>query len=119
VLVDSGPPVPLFAGTYWPKHQFLHIATQISDAWQAKGPYPAQKGPLAEQLSRNGLRLMRAAGKQLAEQLESGSDRGFIPPTIIETTLDRLANTFERRYDKRWGGFGPAPKFPRPSEVCE
>jgi uncharacterized protein YyaL (SSP411 family) len=46
--------------------------------------------------------------------LRSPGSRGPIPPPAV---LDRAVEEFAVAFDRRRGGFGQAPKFPRPSEL--
>jgi uncharacterized protein YyaL (SSP411 family) len=46
--------------------------------------------------------------------LRSHGGRGPVPPPAV---LDRAVEEFAVAFDRRRGGFGQAPKFPRPSEL--
>ncbi|GLC40323.1 hypothetical protein PLESTM_001049200 [Pleodorina starrii] len=40
-----------------------------------------------------------------------------LPPSLAAAAVDACGNDLARRYDAEFGGFGGAPKFPRPSEI--
>jgi uncharacterized protein YyaL (SSP411 family) len=96
---------PLFAGTYFPARDgdrgphpgFLRILAGVADKWRD----PAFAGHGAQIV--DALRARRGA---------PGSEA--LPPLSV---VDGLAAEYERRFDPRWGGFGRAPKFPRPSSL--
>ncbi len=94
---------PFFGGTYFPPDSrygrpgFASILQQIVGAWnQNRQKIESSSVDILEQ-------LRRAAG-------ESGSDG----ESLGQGTLDLAFQQFRRSFDSRWGGFGGAPKFPRP-----
>ena len=97
---------PFYGGTYFPPHGsygrpgFSDVLRQISSAWKER------KGEVegwAEELSSR----IRAVG-------ESAGSAGQIKDAekVLRTAADELA----AEYDRKNGGFGGAPKFPRPSQ---
>ena len=95
---------PFFGGTYFPPDSrygrpgFASILQQIAGTWK-------QNRQKIESSSVEILdRLRSYAG-------ESGGD-GQEP--LGQETLDLAFQQFRRSFDSRWGGFGGAPKFPRP-----
>ena len=92
---------PLFAGTYFPardgdrgtRRGFLSLLRTIDRNWRSPG-FQAQADPV------------------IAALRETPRPSGEVPP--VEALAGGEA-IFERLYDPRWGGFGRAPKFPRPS----
>ncbi len=97
---------PFFGGTYFPPQNrfghpgFASILTQIADAWQND----------REQI----LTSARDVVKQLAQHVsvEPAHAGG---PAIDTAALDSGFQIFRRTFDSQMGGFGSAPKFPRPS----
>jgi uncharacterized protein YyaL (SSP411 family) len=97
---------PFFGGTYFPPQNrfghpgFASILTQIADAWQND----------REQI----LTSARDVVKQLAQHVsvEPAHAGG---PAIDTAALDSGFQIFRRTFDSHMGGFGSAPKFPRPS----
>jgi uncharacterized protein YyaL (SSP411 family) len=92
---------PFFAGTFFPKAQFLRLLASVAQAWATDR---------AEVL---------AAGRRIADALAEavaagpGADRA---PSTNE--LDAAAARLSADFDEAHGGFGRAPKFP-PSMVLE
>ena len=101
VLTPQGE--PFFAGTYFPSEprhgmpSFRQVLSAIADAWQERRDEVTRIGAdVADHLQRGG---------ELA-----GGEAVDLGATAVETLEDS--------YDKRFGGFGGAPKFP-PSMVVE
>ena len=95
---------PFFAGTYFPartgdrgsREGFLSILQRLSTRYQSE---PDSVVSEARQITRS----VRARSNRPA--------RG----RLTEETLDRSATHIVATLDEEWGGFGHAPKFPRPS----
>ncbi|NDC80653.1 MAG: thioredoxin domain-containing protein [Verrucomicrobia bacterium] len=96
---------PFYGGTYFPptgghgRPGFLDALRQISAAWRERRE---EVGAWAEELA--------ARIRQLGE----GSARGTLGNT--ETILAEGTDALAMEYDRKHGGFGGAPKFPRPSQ---
>jgi uncharacterized protein YyaL (SSP411 family) len=99
---------PFYGGTYYPPESqwgrpgFREVLGEIARAWREER---AQVVASAAQIT---ARLADMA------QPERDTATGTMPG------LDALANTvqqFKSSFDRRRGGFGDAPKFPRPSEL--
>src|SRR6201988_4818990 len=95
---------PFFGGTYfppsarWGRPGFTEILQQIAQVWRGeRGKVTESDDALTSQL--------RAAG---------ATSSGPIPGA---DALDRTVRQFAASFDARYGGFGDAPKFPRPSEL--
>jgi len=96
---------PFYGGTYFPpepkygRPSFLQVLERIQDLWQTRREDIGNSaGKLHEHLA-NATELEAAPGILLT-------------PAILETA----ARKFKSEYDPRHGGFGNAPKFPRPSQ---
>ncbi len=93
---------PFFCGTYFPPDDrggrpgFLEMLRRIQRAWKES------RGTLDEQAGR----LARAVGSLVDE-----GDAPAAAPVSLPATAYRH---FERSFDATFGGFGGAPKFPRP-----
>ncbi len=99
---------PFFGGTYFPPHDklgmpgFGRLLEVLHDAWEH------QRDQVTEQ----------------AKQLESGlsylAQYGLdAPPADLRPTdIVHAANRLEADVDRRYGGFGGAPKFPNPMNVA-
>ncbi len=91
---------PLYAGTYFPARDgdrgrqpgFLSLLRVLSERWRDPA-LQAQAEPVLEHLK--------------AEPEPATEIPGVEP-------LERSAAVFLRLFDETWGGFGGAPKFPRP-----
>jgi uncharacterized protein YyaL (SSP411 family) len=97
---------PFYGGTYfppssrWGRPGFVDILGEIARVWQSE----------------------QAKVQQSAESLTSqlrGVERGAPPSAAVPdaAALDRIASEFWNLFDHVHGGFGGAPKFPRPSEL--
>jgi uncharacterized protein len=95
---------PFFGGTYFPRPSFEDLLRRVSDAWRDhRVELEGQADHLADAI-RQGTRLMPDG--QVAE------DDTFSPQL--------LAGGYEAlraAYDREWGGFGRAPKFPQPTMI--
>jgi uncharacterized protein YyaL (SSP411 family) len=96
---------PFFGGTYfppdakWGRPGFIDILGEISRVW------------------RNDRQKISESADQLTLQLkarEPDSPAAAVPSAAV---LGRIVAQFEQSFDARHGGFGDAPKFPRPSEL--
>ena len=90
---------PFFAGTYFPKAQFLQLLAQVRTVW-------------AEQRERVLESSAHIAGR-LREMTTAAA-----PATLDDQALAQAAAGLRRQFDDARGGFGGAPKFP-PSMVME
>jgi len=96
---------PFFGGTYFPPENrwgqpgFSSVLQQIAEAWRTD----------REQI----VESARDAIAQLQRHvtIESSSSR----PTVDTALLDSGFSVFRRTFDTQLGGFGGAPKFPRPA----
>ena len=97
---------PFFAGTYFPRTQFLALLRTIMRAW-------------TEQRDE-----VLAAGQRVVAALDgsAGAGGGRLVGEGARSPhaedLDRAAAVLHAQFDARFGGFGRAPKFP-PSMVLE
>jgi len=96
---------PFYGGTYFPPEArggmpgFISLLTRIAELWREdRAGVVGQAGHLAAE-------LRRQAG------VEAGTD--LPDAALLEAALGQL----RRGFDPRWGGFGPAPKFPQQMAV--
>ncbi|HKW00074.1 MAG TPA: thioredoxin domain-containing protein [Vicinamibacterales bacterium] len=100
---------PFFGGTYfppssrWGRPGFVEVLTELSRAWRNERPRLLQS---ADDIVGR-LREMTGAD-------EAAPDRGSVAG---REAIDAGIATFTHAFDRRHGGFGGAPKFPRPSEL--
>jgi uncharacterized protein len=85
---------PFFAGTYFPKPQFLALINRIGDLWQSE-----KQNLLGD-----------------AEKFNEILQKNFQPPPKsnidVNVLLTQFDTDFEANYDEVYGGFKGAPKFP-------
>jgi uncharacterized protein len=92
---------PFVGGTYFPPEDrygqpgFLKVLHRVADAWAANRP----------KISESGDQIVTALAHSAAS-----ATAGKVSAKLIETAYQDIA----RNYDAREGGFGTAPKFPRP-----
>jgi len=93
---------PFFGGTYFPPDSrygrpgFREVIEQLARAWKQERE------------------RVEASGANVAEQLRAMASS---PKSTIEPDGELFESAFwqfRRAFDARWGGFGAAPKFPRP-----
>ena len=90
---------PFFAGTFFPRAQFLRLLAAANEAWRER----------ADDVRRAGDRIVAALSPR--PSWAEGA-----PPDAAQ--LDRAAAVLAHGFDPTRGGFGGAPKFP-PSMVLE
>jgi hypothetical protein len=97
---------PFYGGTYfpptsrWGRPGFSEILEEIARVWRE------ERGKV-EQSAASVLDRLRSIGAH-------AGGAAHVPPAAI---LDRATAEFAGAFDARRGGFGDAPKFPRPSEL--
>ncbi len=92
---------PFYAGTYFPPRAglgrpgFLDLLQALHQAWQDD---PG--------------RVRQAAASMAAhlQSLATAQEQGKVDPGVPDAAFGQLRSS----YDQKFGGFGPAPKFPRP-----
>ncbi|MEX2670540.1 MAG: DUF255 domain-containing protein [Phycisphaeraceae bacterium] len=87
---------PWFAGTYFPRPQFMQMLIQLGQAWR-------ERRDEVEQQADRFAQAIREAG--------AASHATTAQPLSL-AALHRGVSYFESAYDERNGGFGGAPKFP-------
>jgi uncharacterized protein YyaL (SSP411 family) len=96
---------PFFGGTYFPPENryghpgFASVLTQIADAWRT------QQGQILDSARDVVAELNRRAAVEPAGTTAA----------VDASLLDSGFYVFRRTFDTQMGGFGGAPKFPRPS----
>ncbi len=100
---------PFFGGTYYPPSSrwgrpgFADLLGEIARAWSSDRP--RIETAAAELLDR--LRLTTGTGGRARAESQVADAEA----------LDVAIEQFQRAFDRRRGGFGDGPKFPRPSEL--
>ncbi len=88
---------PFFGGTYYPPAQFTTLLEKIAASWQTDRDKVTASG---DSITRQ-LRQFTETTRQASVELEK---------SLLDKTYDQIKSSYEPRY----GGFGDAPKFPRP-----
>jgi uncharacterized protein YyaL (SSP411 family) len=88
---------PFFGGTYFPPDQLKSLLQKVADAWKTQHDSIVQTAARATQ------QLIEMVSKQPPAA-------GDLQPAILDQAYKQIAST----YDAANGGFGGAPKFPRP-----
>jgi uncharacterized protein YyaL (SSP411 family) len=94
---------PFFGGTYFPPDNrygrpgFKAVLEQLAKAW------------------RQDRARIEESGNKVIEQLREYSSLGAKSDGAGREVLERAFQGFRRMFDSQLGGFGRAPKFPRPS----
>ncbi len=123
---------PFYAGTYFPPVErqgmpsFRRVVQALADAWTNERAQVLEQADALVGAVQRELRLAEAlseetgggaAGRGPALRVAGAPVRGGPDPDVlVEQVVAGLAPGF----DPEWGGFGPAPKFPRPTlvELC-
>ena len=96
---------PFYGGTYfppsskWGKPGFVDVLEEIARVWREERDKVEQ------------------SAATITERLRSLRSHGGREPVPAAAVLERATEEFSVAFDRRRGGFGTAPKFPRPSEL--
>ncbi|MCW5830611.1 MAG: thioredoxin domain-containing protein [Deltaproteobacteria bacterium] len=90
---------PFWGGTYFPRQAFLSILSQISRSWKHEREKIADSGKQIHQM--------------LTQMAETRRQAGELDGKVFAAATAQSAQQF----DPKWGGFGGAPKFPRPAQL--
>ncbi|HEX3793252.1 MAG TPA: thioredoxin domain-containing protein [Acidimicrobiales bacterium] len=109
---------PFYAGTYFPPAErhgmpaFRRVLEALGTAWTTERDQVLQQADALVEAVRREVRL----AESMAGKAPLVPAAGLDADALIEQVVDGLAPGF----DAQWGGFGPAPKFPRPTlvELC-
>ncbi|GLU07431.1 hypothetical protein SLE2022_243910 [Rubroshorea leprosula] len=100
---------PLMGGTYFPPDDkygrpgFKTILRKVKDAWDNKRDMLVKSGAFAIE--------------QLSEALAASAGSNKLSDGLPQRALCLCAEQLSQSYDSQYGGFGSAPKFPRPVEI--
>ena len=94
---------PFFAGTYFPKWSqygmlgLMELLAQVEKLWRTER------------------KKLLDAGEKVVNFLQEASAEASVLPT--KELLEQGAAELLQRFDRKWGGFGIAPKFPTPHNL--
>jgi uncharacterized protein YyaL (SSP411 family) len=95
---------PFYGGTYFPPENmpgrvsFMQVLRQIASLWETRREHILQ------------------TAADFHQKLEAYTARELGALALSPSLLAQAATLFQREYDPQYGGFGAAPKFPRPSQ---
>lgn len=92
---------PFFGGTYFPPNKLKSFLLQVADAWTKQPDSITQTAG-------------RAAEQLIAMVNQQSPAGGELQPAVLDNAYKQIATS----YDATNGGFGGAPKFPRPVTLC-
>jgi uncharacterized protein YyaL (SSP411 family) len=92
---------PFFGGTYFPAEQLKSLLQNAADAWST------QHDSITQAAGRAAQQLIDIVSKQPPAT-------GDLQPAVLDQAYKQIASS----YDAANGGFGGAPKFPRPVTLC-
>ena len=88
---------PFFGGTYFPPENFKPLLNRIAKSWKTDGD------------------KIRASGETIARQLQQfAGARVSLDVKLDAALLNQGYEQIKASYEPSYGGFGGAPKFPRP-----
>ncbi len=103
---------PFFAGTYFPKYEkygqigFLELLSMIDEKWKTEREELLKS---AEKI----VEILRKNGEENEKNFTGCLDKN----TTNEENLERAIQLYGDNFDKEYGGFGEAPKFPAPHNL--
>ncbi|MDQ1440116.1 MAG: uncharacterized protein QOG97_344 [Acidimicrobiaceae bacterium] len=97
---------PFFGGTYFPKPVFLDLMTQVTAAWRDRRSEIERDADRLADAVRSGIRVTGIT------KLDPSAPSP-LSPSLVSGGVEALRGAF----DREWGGFGRAPKFPQASMV--
>ena len=96
---------PFYGGTYWPPQarqgmpSFQQVLEAVADAWE-------NKRDDVEENANNVRQFLDAASNRVPRESD-----------LNEDLLDEALGAYGQSFDRKFGGFGNAPKFPQPSII--
>ena len=128
---------PFYAGTYFPpveRHgmpSFRRVVQALGDAWGNERTQVLEQADALVGAVQRELRLAEALSEEADAGAGGGAAAGGRAPVLrlagapevrldTEALVERVVGDLGAGFDPEWGGFGPAPKFPRPTlvELC-
>jgi uncharacterized protein YyaL (SSP411 family) len=103
-IVMTPDKTPFFAATYLPKNQrhglsgLMQLLPRLADLWQ------------------NERSAVLESGEQIRRWLQENEE--VTEGELTWADADQAYQQFNRVFDKTYGGFGTAPKFPSPHNLC-
>ena len=92
---------PFFGGTYFTQDQLKSLLGQVANAW-----------------SKQSDSITQTAGRAAEQLIGIVSEQSVATGDLQASVLDKAYAQIAASYDATNGGFGGAPKFPRPVTLC-
>jgi uncharacterized protein YyaL (SSP411 family) len=92
---------PFFGGTYFPADQLKSLLQKAAEGW-----------------SKQRDSIVQAAGRAAEQLIDMVSRQPLATGDLQAVVLDQAYKQIASTYDAANGGFGGAPKFPRPVTLC-
>ena len=95
---------PFYGGTYFPPvawggmPAFLDVLRAVAETWRER------RQEILDQAAK-----LTAFLTKISQTINGGREK------LDSGVLEKAENQLFQNFDRRWGGFGPAPKFPHPS----
>jgi uncharacterized protein YyaL (SSP411 family) len=114
---------PFYAGTYFPPEErhgmpaFRRVLEALGTAWEKdREQVLSQADALLDAVRRD----VDMAHTVRQASVEGGQTLVATSELDADALIERLVTGLAAGFDPTWGGFGPAPKFPRPTmvELC-
>jgi hypothetical protein len=128
---------PFYAGTYFPPVErqgmpsFRRVVQALGEAWVNERTQVLEQADALVGAVQRELRLAEALSEEAGAGAGAGGGAGRGAPVLrlagasevsldTEALVERVVAGVGAGFDPEWGGFGPAPKFPRPTlvELC-
>ena len=96
---------PFYSGTYFPREprygmpSFRQILTSVAEAWQSQRD------------------KVLAGAEQITEHLQQNAGLNARVDSLDADIFASAVADLKQRFDRTWGGFGQAPKFPQPMVI--
>ena len=120
---------PFYAGTYFPPEErhgmpaFRRVVRALGEAWVNERAQVLEQADALVGAVRRELRLAETLHEAPAEGAKASTPLigvGGAPALDADALVAQVVAGLGAGFDPEWGGFGPAPKFPRPTlvELC-
>ena len=96
---------PFFAGTYFPKHRRYGQPGVLELLGAVKEKWDTQREKLL------------ASSEEITKTVSRAEGPRTGPRDVDRKPVEQAARQLARSYDRRYGGFGPPPKFPMPHNL--
>ena len=93
---------PFWAGTFIKKEQFIQLMHKLSEIWNSD----------SQKIVESADSIVAALGSGDTASIAPSSAKSSSSKESLNNILQRSSDALLRNFDRKFGGFGPAPKFP-------